>query len=147
MASTVAGFLVAGGMGALVNCYMSSTVMIPLGLLLQEVFVQPLVALRSLLPVMFGFLGGTLVLLVWHFLKTRVVRFLLDYNGWFLTPRHPTNKVSLITYISIFTVVYLTAMVSYDYRAPRSHHEGGRLVPRLSSFPPRATAGPHLQNV
>ena len=95
MASTVAGFFVAGGMGALVNCYISSSVMIPLGILLQELFVQPLVALRSLLPAMVGFLGGTLVLLVWHFLKTRVVRFLLDYNGWFLTPKHPINKVSV----------------------------------------------------
>ncbi|KAL5517212.1 hypothetical protein EMCRGX_G002713 [Ephydatia muelleri] len=101
MASTFAGFLVAGGMGALVNCYISSAVMIPLGLLVQEVFVQPLVALRSLLPAMVGFLGGTLILLVWHFLKTRVVRFLLDYNGWFITPKHPINKLWYVMTIAL----------------------------------------------
>eukprot|EP00731_Ephydatia_muelleri_P002535 Em0001g2535a len=88
-------------MGALVNCYISSAVMIPLGLLVQEVFVQPLVALRSLLPAMVGFLGGTLILLVWHFLKTRVVRFLLDYNGWFLTPKHPINKLWYVMTIAL----------------------------------------------
>ena len=85
-------FILAGGLGALLNCALFSSMSVEH--LLQEMFIQPLSALRTLLPVVFGFFGGTLLLLIWNFLKARVVRFLLDYNGWFLHPKRPINKVS-----------------------------------------------------
>ena len=80
-------------MGAVLNCALASYFSSPLDYLLQEMLIQPLSALRTILPAVFGFFGGTLLLLTWHFLKARVVRFLLDYNGWFLHPKRPINKV------------------------------------------------------
>ena len=89
MASTTVAFLFAGGMGALVNCYVSCTnLAILLGV--QEAVVQPA---RTLLTALSGFLCGTLVLLVWYFLKNRVVRFLLDYNGWFLRSKSKIQSI------------------------------------------------------
>jgi len=88
-------FILAGGLGALLNCALFSHFSsMSVENFLQEMFIQPLSALRTLLPVVFGFFGGTLLLLIWNFLKARVVRFLLDYNGWFLHPKRPINKVS-----------------------------------------------------
>lgn len=87
--------LVAGGMGAVLNCALASYFTSATEFLAQQLFVQPVASMRVLLPALVGFVWGTLVLLVWHLLKAWVVRFLLDYNGWFLHPKRPVNKVSL----------------------------------------------------
>ena len=102
----MANFLLAGGIGALLNCALFSHLSsLSAENLLQEMFIQPLSALR---PVVFGFFGGTLLLLVWNFLKARVVRFLLDYNGWFLHPKRPINKVSRFVYVRNYKWVRTT---------------------------------------
>lgn len=90
-------FLVAGGLGVVVNyAVFSQYTPVSMDLLLKEIasVVQPLAALKTALPALFGFLAGTLLLLVWNYLKAQVVRRLLEYNGWFLTPKKPINKVS-----------------------------------------------------
>lgn len=96
----MANFILAGGTGAvlnyaLANYYSAEPTRLESGLeqLLQELFLQPISVLRAVVPAVFGFFGGTLLLLVWHFLKTRMVRFLLAYNGWFLHPKRPIIKV------------------------------------------------------
>ena len=91
-------FILAGGMGAVLNCalasYFSSSLDYVLQLLLGVLVpYSTLQTLRTIVPVLFGFFGGTLLLLTWHFLKTRVVRFLLAYDGWFLHPKRPIVKV------------------------------------------------------
>lgn len=89
-------FIVAGGMGAVVSHYLHSTAAsLSLDKVLAELgmVVQPFNGLRMLLPALFGFFGGTLLLLVWNFIKTRMVRYLLECNMWFLKPKHPINKV------------------------------------------------------
>lgn len=109
MASTTVAFLFAGGMGALVNCYVSCTnLAILLGV--QEAVVQPA---RTLLTALSGFLCGTLVLLVWYFLKNRVVRFLLDYNGWFLRSK---SKIQ-----SIMNKGWYLAVIAFLGRKPRGN--------------------------
>ena len=85
--------IVAGGMGAIINCAYSSA--FSLELLFRDFFVQPFSAFRTLLPAVLGFLFGTMILLVWNFMRAMAVRFLLDYNGWFLTPKHPINKACI----------------------------------------------------
>ena len=84
-------FIIAGGMGAILNCVYSSA--FSFDLLFRNFLVEPLSAIRTLLPAVFGFLFGTLVVLVWNFMRAMAVRFLLDYNGWFLKPKSPLNKV------------------------------------------------------
>ncbi len=90
-------FLVAGGVGALANYALFSqyTPVPGLDWLLKEMaaVVHPYAALMSALPVLLGFVGGTFLLLVWQYLQSRAIRFLLDYNGWFLHPKKPINKV------------------------------------------------------
>ena len=89
-------FLVAGSVGVLANyALFSQYTPGSLELLVKEVsaVVQPLAALKSFLPALFGFLGGTLLLLVWNCVKSRVVRLLLEWDNWFLHPRQPINKV------------------------------------------------------
>ena len=80
---------------ALANYYSAGPSKLESGVecLLQELFVQPISALKTVVPAVFGFFGGTLLLLTWHFLKTRMVRFLLACDGWFLHPKRPTVKV------------------------------------------------------
>lgn len=96
LAAMTQSILVAGGMGAVLNCALASySTSAFTEFLAQQLFVQPVAAVRALLPALVGFVWGTLVVLVWHLLKAWVVRFLLDYNGWFLHPRRPVNKVSL----------------------------------------------------
>ena len=56
--------------------------------------VHPFAALKTLLPALCGFIGGTMMLLVWNYAKSRAVRRLLEYDGWFLHPKRPINKVS-----------------------------------------------------
>lgn len=83
-----------GGMGAVVNSAIalhSSSYSIEN--LVSELLVQPFSAVRTLLPAALGFLFGTAILLIWSFIQAMVVRFLLDYNGWFLNPKSPINKV------------------------------------------------------
>ena len=89
--------ILAGGMGALLNCVLAihfSTTSVDH--ILQQLVGHPLSALRSLLvlPAALGFLIGTVILLAWTFVRAMVVRFLLDYNGWFLHPKRQINKVS-----------------------------------------------------
>ena len=43
-----------------------------------------------------GFVGGALAVPTWRFLKIRIVRLLLQYDGWFLHPKRPINKVYTI---------------------------------------------------
>ena len=95
--ASMTSFIVAGGMGAVVSHYLHSTaaslptldrVIAELGMV-----IQPFNGLRMLLPALFGFFGGTLLLLVWNFIKVRMVRYLLECNSWFLKPKHPINQV------------------------------------------------------
>ena len=87
-------------MGAIVNCalaiHFSTT---SADHVLQQVVGHPLSALRSLLvlPAALGFLIGTVILLVWTFIRALVIRFLLDYNGWFLHSKRQINKVSSLS--------------------------------------------------
>lgn len=90
-------FIVAGGMGAVVSHYLHSTApSLSFDKMLTELgmVVQPFNGLGMLLPALFGFFGGTLLLLFWNFVKTRMIRYLLQCNMWFLKPKHPINKVS-----------------------------------------------------
>ena len=90
-------FLVAGGVGIVANyALFSQYTPVSMDLMLKEVasVVQPLAKLKVVLPALFGFMGGSLLLLVWKYLSSRAVRLLLDYNGWFLHPKKPINKVS-----------------------------------------------------
>ena len=92
----MASFIVAGGMGAVVSQYLHSTAAsLSLDKMIAELgmVVQPFNGLRTLLPALVGFLSGTVLLLIWNFFKTRMVRYLLECNMWFLKPRHPINKV------------------------------------------------------
>jgi len=89
-------FLVAGSVGALANyALFSQYTPGSVDLLLKELsaVVEPIAALKSFLPALFGFLGGTLLLLVWNYFRSRVTRFLLECDTWFLQPRKPINKV------------------------------------------------------
>ena len=91
-------FLVAGGVGIVANyALFSQYTPVSMDLMLKELatVVQPLAGLKVILPALFGFMGGSLLLLLWRYLSSRAVRFLLDYNGWFLHPKMPINKVSL----------------------------------------------------
>lgn len=90
--------LVAGGVGIVANyALFSQYTPVSMDLMLKEVatVVQPLAGLKVLLPALFGFMGGSLLLLVLRYLKSRTVRFLLEYDGWFLQPKKPINKVSV----------------------------------------------------
>lgn len=92
------GFLVAGGVGIVANyALFSQYTPVSMDLMLKELatVVQPLAGLKVILPALFGFMGGSLLLLLWRYLSSRAVRFLLDYNGWFLQPKKPINKVSV----------------------------------------------------
>ena len=92
-------FLVAGGVGALANyALFSQYTPVSMEWMLKELaaVIQPVAALKSVLPALLGFMGGTLLLLVWTYLKVRAVRFLLDYDGWFLHPKRPINKVATL---------------------------------------------------
>ena len=40
-----------------------------------------------------GFIAGVHLLVLWYFVKVRLVRLLLQYNGWFLRPKRPINMV------------------------------------------------------
>ena len=85
-----------GGMGAIVNCAIAiKASSVTLEHLIAEILVQPFSAVRTLTPAFLGFMFGTAVLLVWSFLRAIIVRFLLGYNGWFLNPKNPVNKVYL----------------------------------------------------
>lgn len=91
--------VLAGGMGAALNYalypHLEERFSLPVDKVLQDMgyMDKSLVTLKSVLTVVFGFFGGMILLFLCVFLKTMVVRFLLDYNGWFLTPKSPLNKV------------------------------------------------------
>ena len=83
-------------MGAVLSQYLHSTAAsLSLDKVISELgmVVQPFNGLRTLLPALVGFFGGTMLLLVWNFFKSRMVRYLLECNMWFLKPKHPINKV------------------------------------------------------
>ncbi len=44
-------------------------------------------------PILFGAIGGILLLFFAVVFKVMAIRFLLACNGWFLTPKNPLNKV------------------------------------------------------
>ena len=86
-------FLVAGSVGVLAN-YALFSQYTPVSLdYLRKEMSAVVQLLNFVLPALFGFLGGTLILLVWNYLKSRVLRFLLEYDNWFLKPKQPINKV------------------------------------------------------
>jgi carnitine O-palmitoyltransferase 1 len=68
-----------------------------------------------LLPAAFGFIIGTVVMLIWTFLKAYVVRALLQYNGWFLNPRSPVNKIWYLLMIMLVGKKNLGAGKYQDY--------------------------------
>ena len=90
----MASFILAGGFGALINCALASYFSSQFDHLLHEISLQPVAAMKTVVPAVCGFFGGTLVLFAWHFVKVRMVRYLFQYDGWFLHPKHPSNKVS-----------------------------------------------------
>ena len=84
-----------GGMGAIVNCAIAiRDSSLSLERFVSEILVEPFAALRTLSPALLGFMIGSAILLVWTFVRAIAVRFLLGYNGWFLHPKNPINKVS-----------------------------------------------------
>jgi hypothetical protein len=92
----MAKVIVYGGLGALLNCVVTLfSSSLPLDHVVNDLLVQPFAVMKTvlLLPAAFGFIIGTVVMLIWTFLKAYVVRALLQYNGWFLNPRSPVNKV------------------------------------------------------
>lgn len=98
-----------GGLGAIVNSaialHWSS---LTLEHIFSELVLQPFSVLRSLLPAVLGFLFGSAIILIWSFLRQRVIRFLLQYNGWFLTPRSLINRVSFKFVMAVYNdVVFL----------------------------------------
>ncbi len=95
--------LVAGGMGAVVNYalfshWFSSGVMLALDTLLKELglVIQMGSGINTLFSVLFCLFGGTLFMVVWQFMKARMIRFLLATNIWFLHPKHPLSKVQCV---------------------------------------------------
>ncbi|XP_019849708.1 PREDICTED: carnitine O-palmitoyltransferase 1, muscle isoform-like isoform X1 [Amphimedon queenslandica] len=85
-----------GGMGALLNCVLAlHSSSLSLAHIIDELLVQPFTAMKTLLllPAALGFLIGTVTLLFWSFLRAIVLRSLLQYNGWFLKPKSPLNKI------------------------------------------------------
>lgn len=95
--------IVAGGMGAVVNYalfshWFSSRIMLTLETLLKELglVIQMGAGINALFSVLFCLFGGTLFMIVWRFLKARMIRFLLATNVWFLKPKHPLSKVSVL---------------------------------------------------
>ena len=95
-----------GGLGAIVNSaialHWSS---LTLEHIVSELVLQPFSVLRTLLPAVLGFLFGSAVILIWSFLRQRVIRFLLQYDGWFLTPRSPINRVSFKSVTTVYNVI------------------------------------------
>lgn len=91
--------MLAGGMGAALNYalypHLDERLDQPLDKVLLDMgyVVHSLQALKTVLAVLFGAIGGILLLFFAVVLKVMVVRFLLAYNGWFLTPKNPVNKV------------------------------------------------------
>ena len=81
---------------ALFSQYTPVSMDLAMDLMLKDVgsVVRPLAALKTLLPALIGFMGGTFILLVCRYLRSRAIRFLLEYDGWFLHPKRPINKVS-----------------------------------------------------
>ena len=109
---TMIGFILAGSMGAVLNCALASYFSTSFDYVLQELFMTPLSTMKTVLPAVFGFFGGTLVLFTWHFLKARVLRFLLDYNGWFLHPRRKINKVRFFVYMQKIKVKFIAPVLT-----------------------------------
>lgn len=105
-------FLVAGGVGVVANyALFSQYIPVTMDLMLKEMaaVVQPLAALKTVLPALIGFLGGTLLLLVCKCLQSWAIRRLLECDGWFLTPKKPINKVSWFSSGVYWTGVLLLA--------------------------------------
>lgn len=88
-------FMLAGGFGAIVNCALANYFSTQFGLL-HDIFLHPVAATGFLKTLLCGFFGGTLVLLVWQFLKVRMVRYLFQCNSWFLQPKSPVNKLWML---------------------------------------------------
>lgn len=90
----MAALMLAGGMGAALN-YALYPHYLPLDKVLQDMgyVVHSLQALKTFLSVLFGAIGGILLLFFAVVMKVMVIRFLLACNGWFLTPKNPVNKV------------------------------------------------------
>lgn len=86
-------FMVAGGFGAVINWALATYFPSQFEHLIDEIFLQPVAAVKTVAPAVFGFFGGTLVLLLWHFIKVRMVRYLLRQDSWFLDPKRQINKV------------------------------------------------------
>ena len=97
----MAALVLAGGMGAALNYalypHLEEHLSLPFDKVLGDMgyVVNSLQEIKTFLTVFFGALGGILLLFFVVILRTMVVRFLLAYNGWFLRPKHPINKVLL----------------------------------------------------
>ncbi len=95
----MAALMLAGGMGAALNYalypHLEQRFDLPLDKVLQDMgyVVHSLQALKTFLSVLFGAIGGILLLFFAVVMKVMVIRFLLACNGWFLTPKNPVNKV------------------------------------------------------
>ena len=111
-------------MGALLNCALAlHSSPLSLAHIIDELLVQPFTAMKSLLllPAALGFLLGTVTLLFWSFLRAIVLRSLLQYNGWFLKPKSPLNKViisltfCIYTYMYVYTITCTCIYIIYYY--------------------------------
>lgn len=100
-----------GGMGAILNCAIAlHSSPLSLNTVVNDLLLEPFSVIKTLLflPAALGFLIGTVVMIAWTFMRAFVIRSLLQYNGWFLTPRNPINKV----YVNIN--IYCTIICVYS---------------------------------
>ena len=88
--------IVVGGLGALLSWFLATSYFSAQGEL-------------GVILALGGFVGGVLAVPTWRFLKIRIVRLLLQYDGWFLHPKRPINKVR----VHSERFVYYLAQESY----------------------------------
>lgn len=89
-----------GGLGAVLNCiFVFNSLSYSVEEVVNDSLVRPYTVI--LYPAIVGFIIGTIFLLCWSFLKTLLVRSLLQYNGWLLNPKRPINKVSQTSQYSV----------------------------------------------
>lgn len=105
-----------------------------------EFLVNPFEAASLLLGpavLLVGIFACGLAVLLWSCLRICVVRALLQYNGWFLNPKNPLNKVSgSIQYLSAHFCINLKDMVFHDDCTSWKEESGLWILSGLPSFSP-----------
>ena len=88
----MAKIFLAGGIGALGNFALTFSVpSVSTEKAFQDLLmVEPITVLRTAVQ---GFFFGSGLAILLLFLRALVIRYLLDYNGWFLKPKSAVNSV------------------------------------------------------